>query len=114
MHLKFNLRVPVDFYEAQDIKEKLCFITENYESSMGQSLSYAMIYEGATGKIDVSSERFKCPEIMFKPILLNRSRHNGLASAIQSSIDKCDRKWRNELRHNIVLSGGSTLFNGTT
>jgi actin, other eukaryote len=52
-----------------------------------------------------------CPEIFFQPKKIG-NEEDSLQETIYNSIGKCDVEIRNELYSNIVLSGGSTMFNG--
>ncbi|KRX40157.1 actin [Trichinella murrelli] len=60
--------------------------------------------------IRIGSERFRCPEALFQPLLLRC-----LWSHVEMfvvSIMKCDLDMRRKLYENIILSGGSTMFPG--
>lgn len=61
--------------------------------------------------IVVGNERFRCPEIMFQP---NHAGFDieGVHLYSYYSIMKCDVEIRKDLFANIVLTGGSTLFDG--
>ncbi|KRY00370.1 Actin-5C [Trichinella pseudospiralis] len=72
---------------VRDIKEKLCFV------------------------ITIGSERFRCPEALFQPLLFGLECC-GLHEITNLSIMKCDVDLRKKLYENIILSGGSTMFPG--
>ncbi len=59
--------------------------------------------------ITVSTQRFRAPEILFKP---NKNEFPGIHALTYQSIMKCDIDLRKVLYSNIVLSGGSTMFAG--
>lgn len=61
--------------------------------------------------ITVSSQRFRCPEALFKPHLLGKELP-GFHELSYNSIMKCDVDIRKELYSNIVMSGGTTMFPG--
>lgn len=54
---------------------------------------------------------FRCPELLFKPSLLQFEYPN-VVDVICSSISKCDIDYKNDFYNNIVISGGSSLFPG--
>ena len=62
-------------------------------------------------KILIGNERFRCPEILFQP---NHANHEleGVQKYCYDSVMKCDVDVRRDLFQNIILSGGSTLFEG--
>ncbi len=61
--------------------------------------------------IKLDTERFKAPEILFKPHLLGLE-YMGLHECITTSIESTDLDLRRTLYASIALSGGSTLFQG--
>jgi actin, other eukaryote len=61
--------------------------------------------------IVVGHERFRSPEILFQPEIAGMSIE-GVHIYSYYSIMKCDADIRKELFGNIILSGGSTLFEG--
>ena len=60
--------------------------------------------------ISIDEERYKVPECLFNPSLLNMEE-TGIDKLVYDSISKCDIDLRRELFNNVVLSGGTTLFN---
>merc|ERR1712027_49305 len=69
-------------------------------------------YELPDGQIiTIAAERFRCPEILFKPNLIGKE-DEGVHVLTYNSIMKCDIDIRKDLYGNIVLSGGSTMFPG--
>ena len=61
--------------------------------------------------ISVSSQRFRCPEALFKPMMLGKEMP-GFHEITYQSIMKCDVDVRKDLYSNIVMSGGTTMFPG--
>ena len=91
------------------LKEKACEVSLNpqkIDSSTNVSFSLPDGQEILVGK-----ERYLCPEILFQPRLLNRET-NSLAvhEAIYHSVQRFDHGTRRDLYSNIVLAGGSTMF----
>jgi len=100
---------------VRDIKEKLSYVAEDYEAEIAGADGNSELeknYELPDGQtIVVGSERFRCPEVLFKPSLIGKEQ-DGIHDLTYSSILKCDIDIRKDLYQNIVLSGGSTMFQG--
>jgi actin len=101
---------------VRDIKEKTCFVALDYEAALKQaqdSSSLEMNYELPDGKIiTIGSERFRCPEYLFKPLEMNGKELNSVQDLTYTSIQECDVDVRRDLYQNIILSGGTTMFEG--
>ena len=59
--------------------------------------------------IQLSSERFRAPEILFHPHLIG-SEYPGVQNVLANSVFKADLDMRRILFGSIVLAGGSTMF----
>ena len=102
---------------VRDIKEKLCFVTTDYDVDMVRSVTTLDLeeeYELPDGEIiTVGNERFRAVECLFQPSFIGLES-TGIQESIYNSIMKCDVDVRKDFFTNIVLSGGTTLYKGMT
>ncbi|KAJ5073811.1 actin [Anaeramoeba ignava] len=100
---------------ARDIKEKLCYVPlDFYEEVEKDKNSYGIEknYELPDGQIfSTGDERYRCTEPLFQPSFIGLSQL-GIHEIIYNSIMKCDEEIRKEMFGNIVLSGGTSMFEG--
>uniref|UniRef100_UPI0037E8D985 uncharacterized protein n=1 Tax=Semicossyphus pulcher TaxID=241346 RepID=UPI0037E8D985 len=121
MHLKKLLqeqgvcmRTTAEMEIVREMKEKCCCVSLNYEAelSRGGPSCREMHYTMPDGQIvTLGTERFRAPEILFKPELIGRD-HYGMHESIFKSILSSDIDLRRCFLGNIVLSGGNTLLDG--
>ncbi|XP_022103909.1 actin-5-like [Acanthaster planci] len=100
---------------VRDIKEKLCYSTQNFKMELynfrygwNQDKNYTLP-DGRV--ISVGSEMFRCPEALFQPSLIGLETV-GIHEAVYKSIMECGMDTRRDLYCNVLLSGGSTMFPG--
>ncbi len=112
----YSFTTPAEIEIVRDIKERLCFtVDKNFDEVMAESIdnvSMEKSYELPDQRnIVVGNERFRCPEILFNP---SHAGFNidGVHLFSYYSIMKCDVEIRKDLFANIILAGGSTLFEG--
>jgi actin len=95
------------------IKEEACYISMDYDKDLKECTkngSADMKYELPDGnEIVLGTERFRCPEILFKPNLLG-SEHIGIHETCYQSIMKSDMDIRKDFYSNIILTGGNSMF----
>lgn len=100
---------------VRDIKEKLCFVTLDYDADMIRSITTTDLeeqYQLPDGEIiTLGNERFRATECIFQPSFIGMESL-GVHESVFNSIVKCDVDVRKDLFMNIVLSGGTTLYNG--
>jgi actin len=100
---------------VKDIKEKLTYVSLDYDQELKESQkssSKDAQYEMPDGNtITIGSERFRCPEVLFKPSMIGKE-FPGIHEQCYNSIMKSDIDVRKDLYSNIVLSGGTTMFPG--
>jgi len=107
---------------VRTIKESLCYIAfdptkeeevlESDRQTNSNSRPATHKFKLPDGnQIEIGSERFKAPEILFHPELIG-TEFFGIHECLANSIQRTDLDLRKTLYGNIVLSGGSTLFPG--
>lgn len=111
--LKFT--TPADMEIVRDIKETQTHVVNDFNEAMkeaDETHACEKNYELPDGrKILIGNERFRCPEILFQPHLAGHALE-GVHKYCFDTVMKCDQDVRRDLFGNIILSGGSTLFEG--
>ena len=83
-----------------------------YLSNKFKKLVHKPSSGGKPVEIDVGYERFLGPEMFFHPEFIHQDHVTPLDEVVDNSIQACPMDYRRSLYKNIVLSGGSTLFEG--
>lgn len=111
----YNLSTSAEFEIVRDIKEKLCYVADDYDEEKERVLTSDGLediqrqYELPDGNVlTLDYPRFECPEILFQPSLISKEAA-GIHQEVLTSIGQCDIDTRATLYENIVLSGGTTL-----
>merc|ERR1712083_275502 len=102
---------------TRDIKEKLAYVALNFDEEMtnaenGDLEELEKTYQLPDGNvITLGNERFRCPEALFQPSLIGLEQQ-GIHEASYKTIQECDLDIRKDLYENVVISGGTTMFEG--
>ncbi|KAF0725960.1 hypothetical protein Ae201684P_016206 [Aphanomyces euteiches] len=111
----YNISTSSEREIVREIKERLTFVSQEYDQDMLKHLEEApqpeQSYELPDGNvIVVGKERFRTPEALFKPWLIGKEMP-GIHQFLFDTLKKCDLDTRWKL-HNIFLSGGTTACPG--
>ncbi|XP_063837651.1 uncharacterized protein LOC135086789 [Ostrinia nubilalis] len=111
----YSFTTPIERKLLDRIKAEMCYVALDYAadlekfSSTGENKTRFDLPDGQ--HVLLSEERFKCPEVLFKPSLEGLDCPS-IPEIICSSIDKCDIDYRTMFYENIVVSGGTSMFSG--
>merc|ERR1712144_155843 len=87
---------------VRDMKEKLCYVAMDYSKELQESQTSSDIeknYELPDGNIvTIGNERFRCPEVMFKPSMIGLEQE-GVHKLTFDSIMKCDERLKKEIEN---------------
>lgn len=104
------------FQITREIKEKMSYVSLDYKKDMDECNTkewkekFEKPYLLPDGNIMMmGSSRFRAPEILFQPTLCGKE-YPGVHKLAYSSIMECDLDVRKPLCENVILSGGSTMF----
>lgn len=112
----YNFTTPAEIEIVRDIKERLCYVVhQNFDAVLKESVDNTAdekTYDLPDQRsIVVGNERFRCPEILFQPNHAGMEIE-GVHKYAYDSVMKCDVDIRKDLFSNIILAGGTTLFEG--
>jgi len=100
---------------VRQIKEQECYVAfnrqkeEQVEHDKSSAQQPFRLPDGT--QIQLGAERFRAPEVLFHPSMIGLE-YPGIHELLAYSINRADLDLRATLFSNIVLSGGSTMFNG--
>jgi len=101
---------------VREIKEELCFIAQNYEEEKEQATKSSehdkqyTLPDKAVITIP-ASVRMGAPELIYKP-QLNGMSCKSIDALAWASVSAADIDVRRDLCKNIIMSGGSTMYEG--
>lgn len=111
----YQFETSAEIETVREIKEKRCYVAQDYEEELRKASTSDEVETNYTlpdGNIcKFSVQRFKCPEFLFQPELGGREL-KGVHKLTFDSIMNCDLDVRRDLYSNIILSGGTTMFDG--
>ncbi|KAK0047725.1 actin-85C-like isoform X1 [Biomphalaria pfeifferi] len=103
---------------VREVKESLCFVAKDRyhlkQLASATESKCAAAYTLPDGaKVQMDSERYLCPELLFEP---DNDFHRGksIPKLIESTINEVDISCRRNMYSCVIISGGSTFFPGFT
>ena len=105
---------------ARDIKEKLCYVAQDFDKEMDVFLGSDEAAQKAAcqpytlpdgTELSLGRSLISCAEAMFEPSYVDRNQ-GGIQHLIHRAINGCGIDVRRPLFSNIVLCGGNTMFKG--
>jgi centractin len=110
-----NFHTSAELEVVRDIKERRCMVAfniEKQEKDESEGVDQEVPYKLPDGQtISLGAERFRAPEILFNPSLIGLE-YVGVHTMLHNTINRCDLDIRRGMFADIILSGGSTLFEG--
>ncbi|XP_005281335.3 actin-like protein 9 [Chrysemys picta bellii] len=107
----FNERM---MHIVEDIKHKFCYVAADIESECNlPKEEYMVDFQLPDGQIiSLEKERFQCPERLFNPPKMPGVSLVGIHTMAQRSLKKVPKEARRDMYQNVLLCGGSSLFEG--
>jgi actin-related protein len=111
----YNFKTTAEREDIRILKEKLSYVAIDFDEEMkkaSESSDIERSYKLPDGNtITIGNERFRCPEVLFQPSFIDMDVE-GVHERINNSIQNCKSDIRGVLYANIILSGGTTMFDG--
>ncbi|XP_043931422.1 actin, clone 302-like [Protopterus annectens] len=105
----YCFRTATELEIVRDIKEKLCYVSQDPDTECSTNEVSYTLPDGQILKL--GNERFRAPEVLFKPALIGKD-HFGVHESLCHAIIQSDSELRQTFLENIVLAGGTTLLPG--
>jgi centractin len=107
-----NFNTSAELEVVRDIKEKICYVAFNVDKTEKDEEEPEVPYKLPDGNvIQIGSEKVRAPEVLFNPALIGQE-YQGMHQCLMNSISKCDMDIRRTMFSDIILAGGSTMFDG--
>ncbi|XP_074834677.1 actin-like protein 9 [Carettochelys insculpta] len=99
---------------VEDVKHKFCYVAADYEREYNlPKEEYMVDFQLPDGQsICLGKERFQCPEILFNPPRMPGIFPVGIHNMAQKSLKKVPKEAQRDMYQNVLLCGGSSLFEG--
>ncbi|EFC36421.1 hypothetical protein NAEGRDRAFT_54418 [Naegleria gruberi] len=97
-------------HHFKEIKEKLCEISMDYPLENQRIDICKKVYQVGDQTITLGLEQFKCPEILFRPSLINKPEQPSIHELILKSVNNLEPIFKRDCLDNMILSGGNTLI----
>merc|ERR1711959_400351 len=110
---KITLTTSAEIESARCMKEQLCRVAMDFDAEMTSFDEHQhkdfVLPDGHT--IGVGDQLIRTPELLFNPKPDGREMF-GIHELIRECVTQCDMDVRKELYQSVLLSGGTTLFQG--
>ncbi|XP_035827381.1 actin, clone 302 [Aplysia californica] len=111
-----SFTTPSELQDIGNMKERMCYVRHSKNSDLLTNNFLTSCPEKQftlpDGKsITVTNEQFMCPEALFSPSLMG-SEFEGIHTLVHESLMCCAVDTRPDMLVNVLLSGGSTMFQG--
>ncbi|CAM9091382.1 unnamed protein product [Heterosigma akashiwo] len=108
--LGHNFQTSAELETVRQMKEELCYVAfRPQKEEVHYSYRLYALPDGTA--LSVGKERFRAPELLFRPGLVG-SEAPGIHEVLAGAIFKTDLDLRKTFFGNVVLAGGTTLFQG--
>lgn len=99
---------------AVTMKEQLCYVSMNFTEDVHNFAGKEQVVQlPDMSELTVHSQQICCPELMFTPSMCGlHAKMWGLHELTIRAVRDVDSDLHLELRHSVVLSGGSSAFTG--
>lgn len=116
-HSQLITDASTDKDQVKNIKEKMCVVAQDFDAELKLAQEQSQIEKRymlpGDKPLVLKEERIKCPELLFQPLLTgNENPTDGIHKFTYDSIFKCHADIKKDLFKNIVMAGGSTMFQG--
>lgn len=112
----WNFETSAQFQIVREMKEKMCYASLDFKKDQEEcgTKEWKEKFEKPyklpdENQLVIGSERYRATELMFQPTLAGKDVP-GVHQLIFKSIMECDLDVRKALWENVILSGGSTMF----